>query len=376
MELSLCERHNPLSFMKFFLHHQPTEPNHSPSYKPSQWPQLAHAAKRFMQSVLARYPLIALSPILLLIAIIVFLWVRGDSSSSTAQNGQLQTITSSSIGTANDLPKGSGQSSEISDAANATTAPKPTSTPVLTADERLSLGKELLRYGNHVAARSQLAVLLVPGGSERMIRLQAQYLMTKSYLAENFYTEAKSLLNELEAELAIETTNAVGSSEPATQALQHKVQFLHGETMTGLGRYPEAIASYEKFLEAYPLLAESVVPQIAQLHILSNDVAGAIEAYRRAADATEDRVEKVRLLETLAQFFTDSSRHAEAAAAYDEILQLARNAPYRTQIAYRAGQAGIAAGDEDAAVARWQMATDEDPSNQFCLSGFDRARQP
>ncbi len=142
-----------------------------------------------------------------------------------------------------------------------------------------------------------------------------------------------------------------------------KVDYLRGETLASLGRMAEAIDVFNGLLVVDPALTGAVQTRLAQMFIAQGDRAGAAVAYRAAADAATETVQKVSLLETLAQTYSDLSRYAESVAVYDEILAVAVNAGYRSLIQYHAGETLALAGDDAAAIVRWRAATDEAPSS-------------
>jgi soluble lytic murein transglycosylase len=186
-------------------------------------------------------------------------------------------------------------------------------------------------------------------------RAEALYELGRAYLGEGLYGEALTTLEQLDGLLAAE------QQDPGQ--FGQKEQFLRGEALLGLGRYSEAVAAYWRFLESYPWMHETVQQRIARAYRALNDSESAAAALRRAADESADRVAREGVLEELAQLYIEHGRPAEAAAVYAEILDVAVNPGYRTQIFYKAGQALAAAGDSVGAVERWRAATAEDPTH-------------
>ncbi len=115
--------------------------------------------------------------------------------------------------------------------------------------------------------------------------------------------------------------------------------------LEGLGRYGEAITFYDQALAAFPQLTTTIQPRRAQAFVALGDRDSAAAAYRAAADAAGDTVQKVVLLEALGSTYSIAGRFAEAVATYDEILSVARNPGYRAQIQYQAGETLALAGD-------------------------------
>ena len=228
--------------------------------------------------------------------------------------------------------------------------------PVVTAApaaDPLAAGRLLLRYGDYAAARTALNQVAADAAMPPDLRAAAIYDLGRAYLGEGLYSEALAAFDQLDALLA-------GAGGDPGQFGQ-KEYFLRAEALLGMGRYADAVAAYWQFLEAYPWMNEAVQPRIARAYLALNDVEGATTALRRAADDTGDRIAKVSKLEDLAQAYLDGGRFAEAAAVYDEILAIAENAGYRTQIQYKAGQALAAGGDAPGAIERWRAATAESP---------------
>lgn len=227
--------------------------------------------------------------------------------------------------------------------------------PATNTDDPLERGRRLIRYGDYDAARTALSQVIADGSVDAARRAAALYDLGRAYLGEGRYGEALATFDQLDALLAS------AGADPGQ--FGQKEHFLRAEALLGMGRYNEAIAAYWRFLEAYPWMNEAVQPRIARAYLALNDIESADAAFRRAAEAAGDRVARVRVLEALAQAHLDGGRPAQAAAVYDEILSVAENAGYRTQIFYRAGQALAAAGDLDGAIERWRAATAEAPEN-------------
>jgi soluble lytic murein transglycosylase len=231
-----------------------------------------------------------------------------------------------------------------------------TPNPTPLALERLAQGQKLYRYGDYAGARGQFAALLADPESDQQTRLHAHYELARAYLADGLTGDALATLDRLDQALA---ATGADPDEFAT-----KDQFLRAEALSSQGEYPAAIAAYWRFLEAYPWMAEIVQARIGAAYVAQGDRAGGATAYRRAADATTDTVAKVRLLETLAQTHAAAGRYTDAVTVYDEILGVAKNAGYRAQIHFQAGQALASAGDLPGAVERWRATTVEAPASQ------------
>ena len=241
----------------------------------------------------------------------------------------------------------------------------PTPTPAVppSMDAQLAQGVQFHRLGDYVAARSRLAALINDPATSPAVRLEARVYLVKGYWADGFATEALAVLDQVDADLAagIGTTARTGPRvDLATESL-----ILRGLILSSLGRTADAIAAYDQALARYPQLAALLQPRRARAFVALNDSVNAAAAYRAAVDAATDTVQQVGLLELLAATHSGAGRYAEAVAAYDEILAVARNAPYRAQMQYQAGEIYALAGDLTSALSRWRAATDEAPSTTY-----------
>ncbi len=241
-----------------------------------------------------------------------------------------------------------------------TQTPTPTATPLPAA--RLIEGQHQHRYGDYMAARTQFAALLAEPQAEPALRLQARYALARAYLADDAYEQTLVTLDQLDQDLAANPT--------LSNTFASKQYFLRADALQDLGRYSEAIAAYARFLESYPWLAETVQRDIAAAYLAQGDPANAALAYRRAADATTDPIALTTLLEALADTYNSLARYADAVAAYDEILVVAKNPDYRAYIQFLAGQTYATAGDIPRAVARWQAATTTAPESEAAYSAL------
>ncbi len=247
--------------------------------------------------------------------------------------------------------------------------PTPTPTVPASPDEKLAQGVQLHRLGDYVAARSRLASLINDEAVTQEIRLDARFFLVKGYLADGYYSEALAAIEQLDAEF---DTASVEGAPTQTQDRQIESNLLRGMVLVGLGRHAEAIAAYREAVTQFPQLASSIDPRIARAYTILGDNVNAAAAYRAAATATVDTVQKVVLLEALAVTHSMAGRYDDAVTAYDEILTIARNPAYRAQIQYQAGETVILSGDEAAAIARWRAATDEAPSANYAYQALVR----
>jgi soluble lytic murein transglycosylase len=249
-----------------------------------------------------------------------------------------------------------------------TPIPSPTPTPL--TQDRLALGMQLHRLGDYAGARNHYATLLADETADRSLRVQTQYELVKSYLAEGYYTEALTSLDQLQNEFALTIAPSQEMPSSAADELQNKAHYLRAAALDGLGRPAEAVAAYGLFLTAYPWMESAVQPRIAQSYLAMGDTANAAGAYRRAADASADTVVRVLMLEALANVHNQAGRYSDAVAAYDEILAIAKNAGYRAQIQFQAGQSFMTGGDAAGAIQRWQETMAEAPTSRYAYQAL------
>ncbi len=247
--------------------------------------------------------------------------------------------------------------------------PTPTAAPPpLDADDQLARGMRQHRLGDTVAARGLLAPLASNPALEPQTRWTAQLYLVKGYVTDAEYGQALTMLDQLDAELA-----TLGGAAPEFDpTLPAKSAYLRGETLAAQGRMAEAGQVFSGLLADNPALTGAVQTRLAQTYLAQGDGAGAAVAYRAAVDAATETVQKVSLLEILAQTYRDLGRYAESVAAYDEILAVAVNAPYRALIQYRAGETLAEAGDEAAAIERWRAVTTEAPTGDVAHDALVR----
>ena len=248
--------------------------------------------------------------------------------------------------------------------------PTPTPTVPPAPADQLTQGIQLHRLGDYVAARSRLATLINDPTTEQTVRQDARFFLAKGYLADGYYSEALSVLDELDAEFATATTASAAIA--STFDRQVETYLLRALVLIGAGRYGEAIAAYQQALTSYPQLASLVQPRIAAAYAGLGDSNNAAVAYRAAVDASTETVQKVLMLEALASTYSIAGRYTEAVDAYEEILAIAQNAGYRAQIQYQAGEVLALAGDESSAIGRWRAATAEAPATDYAYRALIR----
>jgi len=240
--------------------------------------------------------------------------------------------------------------------AAATATPTPTLIPTATPnmDERLAEAAHLHRYGYYTDEQWLLLGMLADPGADASHRLTARYRLAESYLAEDNFALALDSLDKFQAEAA-----ALAADAPQ----RIKAMFLRGEALAGLNRMDEAAAAYQTFLASHPDLTGVVQEIMGDGWQRAGDRNQAAAAFRLAADATVDRVERVRILEKLAGQWESAGRWADAGAVLEEMLAQSVNPGYRVGLLRRAGAAQAQAGNEAAAIAHWQATLSEMPNS-------------
>ncbi len=243
----------------------------------------------------------------------------------------------------------------------ATPIPLPTPTPAVPVSPvvtdpafLLDKGKQLYRVGNYVAALSALEDLLSRPELDPALLQEARFELARAQLANGLPAEALASLDQLDADAQ--------STGGAAADLLGRDTFLRAEALQASGAYDAAIQAWWSFLETYPWMNEYIQPRIADAYVALGNVDAAADALRRASDASADPPAKSQLLEREAQLFNDAGRPADAAAAFQAILDFAQNSAYRASIAYQTGLALSAAGNDPAAIEQWRAATAEAPA--------------
>lgn len=141
-----------------------------------------------------------------------------------------------------------------------------------------------------------------------------------------------------------------------------QAHFLRADARQGLSRWNEAIDDLRRYLLLRPGMIDSYVHErIADAQIALGDTEAALDSYQRAIDAERSKVPHLILREKLARIDIELGRHAEAVAQYDAILTVARNAPYRADIALTAAQVTLDSIDTETGLARLKAVAENYP---------------
>lgn len=266
-----------------------------------------------------------------------------DSESSSASSNE----TSSSETSSNEAQ---GEFASETDAQPSPQAPTDTATPAPAA--RLLEAARLHRFGYYQDEQWTLLALLSDPGLSEGDRLRGRRLLAESYLAADSYSQALSLLEEIESETAAEVDDQ-----------RSALRFLRAEALVGLGRYEAAIPLYRSYLEANPSMEGSLEEIIGEAAEASGDHLQAALSYRRGSELAGSTSERARLLEEAAGSFQQIQRWSDAADAYEEILSFAVNPGYRVGVRSRAASAWEQAGEDEKAIVHWRAALDESPES-------------
>ena len=229
--------------------------------------------------------------------------------------------------------------------------------------------------GDYGAEQRLLQALLADPQITLAQRQEARLQLALSFLADGQPVSAFTVLEQLSPQ--------TGSLDAADPRRSHAV-FLRAETLARLGRNAEAAAAYEAFLQQHAEVTAVVEERIADAWLAAGDWQQAANALRRAANHAGRNWERVRLLDRVAGILEGNGRWSQAAAVYDEILAVTEPAGetrsredndfdailgyriwnvHRAGYMYRAGIAYSTAGDEEAAIARWRLALEENPES-------------
>lgn len=129
--------------------------------------------------------------------------------------------------------------------------------------------------------------------------------------------------------------------------------FLRGDARLGLSQWAAAISDLEQYLALRPGLIDSYAHErIADAQVALGQHDAALQKYALAIAAERSKVPLLILREKLAQIYLNLGHWAEAVAQFDAILAVARNAPYRANIAFSAAQAQLDSGDTQDGIKR------------------------
>ena len=243
------------------------------------------------------------------------------------------------------------------------TEPPPAAPPTKTVDPTrlLQLAGDLTRNGYLEEAASAYRDLLNHGESVApRHRAQAMFRFGQVALRAGYFEQARDGFSVFIAEFP---------SDPQVA----QAYFLRADARLGLSRWAEAIADLQQYLRLRPGLIDSYVHErIADAQIALGQTASALENYDLAIAAKRSKVPLLILREKLARILINLGAHAEAVAQYDAILAVARNIPYRANIALTAAQAALNSVDAETGLARMKAVAENYPGTAAAWQAADQ----
>ena len=281
----------------------------------------------------------------LLLCVTLFLTACGDDETTLEQPATAVTPTTTALTlidpTATLLPTptlavGAPEATAVAITPSPTPIPSPTPQPA----ERVEIAADSMEKGDLDVAAEQLEASLEE--REQLTdeeAITALYQLGITYLSDGRYQEAADAFSQL-----IDT--AANFPDAA--------HFYLGQAYEGLGDYEDAIAAYSDYLALNPDTGAYLNRIIATNYQALGDVENTIAAYTAALDAPDHRFTEVDTRLKLADFYLNNNDYAGAIAQYDSIRAIAQTENTKGQMTYLAGQAELAAGNTEAAYARFQ----------------------
>lgn len=210
-----------------------------------------------------------------------------------------------------------------------------------------------LRNGDYASAvRTYRAVLDQPLISVNpVLRASASFSAGQAALREGLFTEAVTELTQF---------IQIYANDPRVG----QAYFLRGDAYLGSSQWQAAIDDFGVYLQKRPGLLDSYTwERIGDAQLALGAPTDALTAYGKAAQGTpRSLVPLFQLREKVATASLNAGDVTAAVAQYDEILKLAKNAPYRASIAYAAALSLAKSGNAPGATARYQAIVAEYPT--------------
>jgi soluble lytic murein transglycosylase len=151
------------------------------------------------------------------------------------------------------------------------------------------------------------------------------------------------------------------------EALPPEVDFWIGEALAAIGNPTGAVEAYRRYLANDDTLAGEVNLRIGRLLREAGDTAGAIDALQDAVTTASDNFVLFAAREGLAALYDQQGAVEAALAQLDQIVAVSQFARYRAEIQRRAGDLLDAAGQTEAALARYRQAIAEEERSPGAL---------
>jgi soluble lytic murein transglycosylase len=243
----------------------------------------------------------------------------------------------------------------VTPTATFTPAPTPTPTPDIPPDVALRMSDRMLLDGYYEDAVNTFEMVLNRGDAAADQKAAAAFGQAQAALREGLFGEA------------VEALTFLIDNFPDDER-SHQGYFLRGDAYLGLNLWTSAINDFRQYLRLRPGLIDSYAHErIGDAQLAINMLNDALVSYGLATDQTRSLVPQLALREKVAQVHLSSGRTAEAIAQYDAILQVSQNEPYRADIAYRAAEALINAGDLENGLTRMQRIFNDYPAQPQAL---------
>ncbi len=230
--------------------------------------------------------------------------------------------------TATPRPTATSRPATRTPAPTATRTPSPTPTVTLSAPlaDLLESGRWHQLIGDCAWARREFAEIAAarPASAEAA---EANYRMAQCYLRDDAVIEAAATLAAL-----LETA-------PPDDPYRTPAQFLYGQTLAALLRWPEAEAAYRAYLALAPELQYLTWQRIAALRRAQDDLAGATEAFEAALARSPDWANTLQIRRGLADLALMQGRPLDAVAQYDALRGDNATGALASEMHYLAGNA-------------------------------------
>lgn len=223
--------------------------------------------------------------------------------------------------------------------ATSTATPVPTPTPTYEPSLLLQAAAKVLRDGDQARGVFALESLLeqTPAPAQAA---DAALLLGQELLRDGDHEAARDAFT-----LSID--EQAGSQSDA------RAFFWRAEALAGLENWPDAVADYAAWMQLRPGAIDSyALERIGDAQLASGQLEAALASYDAATESGRAPAAAFQLRDKLAGILLDGGRVEEAVAQYEAMLALADNEGDRANARLAAAQALLAAGEEVDALAR------------------------
>ncbi len=240
--------------------------------------------------------------------------------------------------------------------ATPTPTPSPTPTPTPLPAEVLTEAAHAARNGNWVDAEAFYRQVLTYPDSEET-RLQAATGLGATLLAADKPQEAIAALSPV-------------LSQTTTLTAAVDLHILLGDAFMQAGQPLTATGHYQAVIQHAPTLARYAHEWLADALFAGGDYTEALQTYQAALATAPTASRQVYLWEKIALSQARLGREAEALAAYDAILAIAKIPAYRARIMNQAAQTAQAFGDTEEAYRRMQQLVAAYPKTDYAYQSL------